>query len=394
MVLIKRSSCPPAIDGRSYSGGSQLPMGNEETSSYYGRSSWSTSQKASSTPPSSMKRKSVSWLPGWMLPIAYGCVVLSWIGAFKHNNSLSQISFGLDAERSALVLQGEDAFRTLKDAKESKLTLDRRIETLKRTQELLKHEVRMSEEMFEVHSSQKNPELRELLDNQKSGVVMNWVQQRQEGLHRKMLHLQQYIQDDSRRQVIEKYGEGPYQVRFRVRHNETEDIDEFILEMADLELMPHSVLTFLDMVDARLWDNTVFYHHSQSNHVVAAAPVVFGTFETKHHHLQAMGFNGVSFAEYSAEFPHEEFTVGFGGRGPNFYINTGDNSRHHGPGGQSHHDLPGDADPCFAKVISGHDAVRRMLTGHHSPDRQLGVTVAPVSWRDYDLTQIVKTEII
>jgi hypothetical protein len=72
--------------------------------------------------------------------------------------------------------------------------------------------------------------------------------------------------------------------RFSVRYRKAEDVDEFVLEMANLELMPHSVLTFLDMADARLWDNTVFYHHSEANHVVAAAPVVFGTFEPKHHH--------------------------------------------------------------------------------------------------------------
>jgi hypothetical protein len=44
MKYIKRSSSSPAIDGRSYSSGSQLPMGNEESISYDGRSSWSTPQ--------------------------------------------------------------------------------------------------------------------------------------------------------------------------------------------------------------------------------------------------------------------------------------------------------------------------------------------------------------
>ena len=392
MVVIKRSSRPPTIDGRSYSRSSQLPMGNEETSSCYGRSSWSTPLKSSSSSSSYVKRSSISSLIGWMLPIAYGCVVLSWMLAFKHNNSLSQISLGLDAQRSILVLQGEEALWALTDAKESEFKLKFKIKKLKRTQKLMKHEIRMSGEMVEIQASQKDPEVRKL--NQKSGVVMNWVQQRQEGLRLKMLYLQTYIQDDSRRQVIEKYGEGPYRVRFSVRYHEAEEIDEFVLEMADLKLMPHSVLTFLDMVKARLWDNTVFYHHTETNHVLAAAPVVFGTFEPKHHHLEAMGFTGASFAEYSAAFPHEEFTVGFNGRGPNFYINTLDNSRHHGPGGQGHHDLPGDADPCFAKVISGQEAVKGMLKGKHSPSEQLGVPGNPISRHDFDLTQIVKAEII
>jgi hypothetical protein len=393
MVLIKRSSCSPAIDGgRSYSGGSHLPMGDEERISYHGRSSSSTFQTSCASSASYMKRKSIiSSLPGWMLPIAYGCVVLSWMVAFKQNNSLSQFSLALNVERSALVLQGEEALRTLKDAKASKSMLERRVRKLERTQEQMKHEVRVSEEMIELHASIEDSEL---LENRTGGDVMNWVQQRQEGLRRKMLNLQSFIQVDSRRQVIQKYGEGPYRVQFSVRYHKAEDIDEFVLEMADLDLMPHSVLTFLDMVDARLWDNTVFYHHAQTNHVLAAAPVVFGTFEPKHHHLKAMGFSGASFSEYSDAFPHEEFTVGFNARGPNFYINTLNNSRNHGPGGQGHHDLPGDADPCFAKVISGHEAVKGMLTGNHSTNELLGVPGNPISQKDFDLTQIVKAEII
>jgi hypothetical protein len=395
MVLIKRSSCPPAIDGRIYSGDSELPMWNEEKLSCHERSSWSTSQKSITSSASSMKPKSISLLPGWMmLPVAYGCVVLSWMVAFKHNNSLSQISRGLDVERSALVLQGEETWRTLKDAKESKSILERRVKKLKRTQEQMKHEVRVSEEMFELDDSQEDSDLQELFVNRKGGAVMNWVQQRQEGLRLKMLHLQSFIQGDSRRQVIQKYGEGPYRVRFSVRYHEAEDIEQFVLEMADLNLMPHSVLTYLDMVDARLWDNTVFYHHAQSKHVIAAAPVVFGTFEPKHHHLEAMGFTGASFAEYSDAFPHEEFTVGFNGRGPNFYINTVDNSRPHGPGGQGHHALPGDADPCFAKVISGHEAVKGMLRLKHTPNKRLAVPGNLISQENAELTHIVKAEII
>jgi hypothetical protein len=49
------------------------------------------------------------------------------------------------------------------------------------------------------------------------------------------------------------------------------------------------------------------------------------------------------------------YTVGFAGRpgGPDFYINKVDNSINHGPGGQSHHDLHEEADPCFGKVVGG-----------------------------------------
>ena len=59
----------------------------------------------------------------------------------------------------------------------------------------------------------------------------------------------------------------------------------------------------------------------------------------------------VAFQEYSPEYPHVQWTVGLAGRpgGPDFYISKVDNSANHGPGGQSHHDLHEEADPCFGK---------------------------------------------
>ena len=61
------------------------------------------------------------------------------------------------------------------------------------------------------------------------------------------------------------------------------------------------------------------------------------------------------FQEYNKGFPHDQYTMGFAGRpgGPDFYINKIDNSVNHGPGGQSHHDLHEEADPCFAKLVGG-----------------------------------------
>ena len=61
------------------------------------------------------------------------------------------------------------------------------------------------------------------------------------------------------------------------------------------------------------------------------------------------------FQEYHDDYPHKRFTVGFAGRpgGPDFYINKVNNSENHGPGGQSHHDLHEEADPCFATLVGG-----------------------------------------
>jgi cyclophilin family peptidyl-prolyl cis-trans isomerase len=42
------------------------------------------------------------------------------------------------------------------------------------------------------------------------------------------------------------------------------------------------------------------------------------------------------------------------------YDESKDNTRNHGPGGQTSYAVKNEADPCFAKVVEGFDAVDRM----------------------------------
>ena len=157
-----------------------------------------------------------------------------------------------------------------------------------------------------------------------------------------------------------------------------------------MDIMPHSVHIFLEMVSHKLWDNTVFWHHYGTTHIVSAAPIALATGEARHHHFQHFRLGGVSYAEYSDDFPHAKYTVGFAGHGPGFFINTFDNSKTHAPGAQEHHDLDDEADPCFAKVISGFDVVdalhKRTLLDTSQVEAQV--------WSDHTLTKIVKAEII
>jgi cyclophilin family peptidyl-prolyl cis-trans isomerase len=388
MVLVKRQqSCPP-----SYFGGYQLPMGDDDASSSSSGDSYN--QYSSDYPevrkpssPSSLE-KLTNPLSKWILPLTYGLVVLSWFSAFRFNDSLTQISVGLHFEQEALAFQKGESLRILSDAKEAKDAILRQHKKLKRTQKLFDHEIRMKEELFEMKMSSENKETLKTIQGRQSGIAMTWIQQRQETLYRKIYMLQDYIQEKSRQQVIAKYGAGPHRVEFQVASYHNKKPGQFVVELASLDFVPHAVETFLDMISSGLWDNTVFYHHNSQHHVVAAAPVNYGTFEPKHYHFEALGYTGVGFPEYSEFFPHEKYTLGFSGKGPNFYINTMDNGQHHGPGGQGHHDLPTDADPCFGKIISGFEAIKKMNPGTHSSEAE------PLNWQDFDLTRIVKIRLI
>ena len=122
-----------------------------------------------------------------------------------------------------------------------------------------------------------------------------------------------------------------------------------VLEMAPLDLMPHSVYTFLEMVDAKLIEGCSFVLNAMN--VVKAAPLPYdgSRASQKVKAFTRLGLDTVSFREYSRDYPHEKYTVGFSADGsPDFYINTENNTEQHA------------GEPCFAKIVSGFETVERM----------------------------------
>eukprot|EP00978_Attheya_sp_CCMP212_P032034 scaffold123288_cov50-Attheya_sp.AAC.3 len=169
--------------------------------------------------------------------------------------------------------------------------------------------------------------------------------------------IRRQIQAKNKQDVLEKYGPGPYQVEFELDFSpdENEEPTKFVVEMAPLDLMPHSVHHFLEMISHGLLNGFAF--NVGEYHIVMAG-VKSGEMEQV---FKKARLTTLTFPEYSHEFPHDPYTLGFSGAppGPSWYINTVDNVEHHGPGGQEHH-RGLDGDPCFAKVVSGFDVVDRI----------------------------------
>lgn len=328
--------------------------------------------------------------PRWLWMLMCAVTAFSWIRAIQFRTANYELLEIMNTELEGIEQQKRHSTRLLQDAVDTKNSFAKQHWKLKKTQKNFKHETRMLEEMAELEAAAKGDdsvqipkEAREKFQNRRTGdVAKKWIEHRQEALLHKVYSLQAYIQADSRQRVIQKYGYGPHHVVFQVKSREGRKAGKFTLRMAPLNTVPHAVETFLDMISNKVWDNTVFYYHHTQNHVIGAAPVAFGTFQSKDHDLKSMGFNGVSFPEYSASYPHRTHTMGFAGTGPNFYINTVDNESHHGPGSQGHHELAGDADPCFGEVINGFDTLREMQYARHRGDEAR-------SWEDYDLTRII-----
>ncbi len=130
-----------------------------------------------------------------------------------------------------------------------------------------------------------------------------------------------------------------------------------------MEELPHAVYWFLEQVSRKLYDGCSF--HRNAGHVVQAGPApnfLSGPNPRLNKRFKDAGFYNVLFQEYSNKFPHVKYSLGYAGRpgGPDFYISTMDNTKIHGPGGQTSYDDPTEADPCFAKVVEGFDVVDRM----------------------------------
>jgi hypothetical protein len=118
--------------------------------------------------------------------------------------------------------------------------------------------------------------------------------------------LQNAMQRESNRAVIDKFGPGPHHVKLTLKlPGDAEGMEHFVVvEMAPLDLMPHAVHLFLEQVAHKLWDNTVWYLNGP--HVMQAGPQDYigdsdiwalQRFEDKQ-------LDKLAFPEYSPEYPH------------------------------------------------------------------------------------------
>ena len=165
-------------------------------------------------------------------------------------------------------------------------------------------------------------------------------------------HLRSSVQRASALAVSKKWGESSHRIEIELEfpHGQGDGPTKFTAEMASLQLMPHAVHTFMEMVDNGLWNGCSFVMNAM--HVIKAAPLPFDVTHAAAAKARAFtdaGLNGPRFKESNDHYPHVKYTLGFaGGNSPSWYINTEDNTEIHG------------GDPAFARIISGFDTLARL----------------------------------
>jgi hypothetical protein len=156
--------------------------------------------------------------------------------------------------------------------------------------------------------------------------------------------------------IPEKYGPPPYNIEmcieFPASMNEDGELDPYsriTFELAPIDKVPYSVFYFLEYM---LPSFTGGKFKRNAPHVLQAKLEM------------NKDIKPLAFQEYSRDYSHKEYTIGFAGRpssAQHIYISTRDNTRNHGPGSQG---SKTEADGIIGKIIDDNDieVVKRMRT--------------------------------
>lgn len=158
--------------------------------------------------------------------------------------------------------------------------------------------------------------------------------------------LEMRVQEQSHYFANSSFGGGPHFVEFHVLFPPMERFDNkemtglFIVEIAPIDLMPHSVHVFLELIKSNFYVGTKF--RLAFRHIV-------GISIPADEEPSGVKLIKTAFREYNDNFPHQRWTLGLMGKGsfagPSFYISVVDNTKNN------------QGDPCVGGIVYGFDTI-------------------------------------
>jgi len=270
---------------------------------------------------------------------SFAVVAFSLLGLCLYSSSRSTLKMALE-EGDRLVAFSARLQHQLQSAERDVRLLERELAALDA----------IEQKQEDIAEEQKIMDQAALFTNPKMVEEVSAIQRKLKLSANRAQKLKEQVSEISKRDAIEKYGPGPYRVEMElVFPGHLAGPTKFVIELASLDIMPHSVYTFLEMTSAGLLNGCSFILNAL--HVIKAAPLPYdgSPAQDKAQQFTDNGLESVAFREYSPEYPHKPYTVGFAADGtPSFYINTEDNTEIHV------------GDPCFGTVVSGMETVKRL----------------------------------
>jgi hypothetical protein len=194
--------------------------------------------------------------------------------------------------------------------------------------------------------------------------------------------LESAVQKRSARSVLSKYGIGPFYIKVTLKDDAGSGKgNAFVVETAPLNIMPHAIDHFLQMVEHKLWDGLTMVHRNIGSDVIHSSPLVTDTGEADEKRFQKAKLTQMSFTEHSKDYPMEKYSVVFEGRpgGPGFYIKMDSKVTA----------LDVDtSESCFGKVVEGRGVLDHMMKHLHGSNTNLlmlgieSVTLLPIPTKE------------
>mmetsp|Transcript_13241 Transcript_13241/g.31770 ORF Transcript_13241/g.31770 Transcript_13241/m.31770 type:complete len:570 (+) Transcript_13241:716-2425(+) len=372
--------------GGSYGGYSG---GNAHSNNGYGGYSHSQSSMSSADDKYASKKRSSSSNSIMQAAPLIGCAVffvwaltvtmMNWSKGSQLKQIYKEAGSARNVQDVVEYIQAERrrAFDLKREAKDSiREHTDKHSSKVNLLQDQIKSLTQHRDQLVDKHESEKAKERK-----REKREIREW---REEAYYDQIQLLESRVKKDAKRIILERFGPGPHKVAMYFQipdgNGNLGPEQRMVIQLAPLDLVPHAVHFFMEQVEHGLW-NSENYVYLNGPHVLQIGPQVweedYGEMtddeyeERRVGHFYELGLEELIFPDYSDDYPHAQYTLGFTGRpgGPDFYINKVNNEDTHGPGGQDQHALDHQADSCFGMVVEGTEVLQLIFNAKTYEDK-------------------------
>jgi cyclophilin family peptidyl-prolyl cis-trans isomerase len=124
-----------------------------------------------------------------------------------------------------------------------------------------------------------------------------------------------------------RHGKGPFYAQFFLKFVGSTDLESFVVEFPSLRELPHSVYTFLDLIESKLYDGTAFLFSANGVLRIGGSPSASNSARlAQRYKTHGYDESALLFVEVSNTYYCRKHSVGFVGRGPGLalYLSSSD----------------------------------------------------------------------